>query len=259
MEDVQNQVPDIESNIDCVGIRGIRLPLTVRDRRNLSQKTVATIDLGVDLAAECKGTHMSRFVEELEKWDAELDYVSLSALLKSIRIRLQARRAWARFRFPYFVSKPSPAKGIRGTLAYDCQISCTLDAVGQAFSLDIDVPVMTVCPCSKAISEEGAHSQRAIVKMSLQLAGFSWIEDFIEIAETCASSAVYSLLKREDEKYVTEQAFANPAFVEDVVRRVARKVGSHALVDGYRIEVESMESIHNHNAFAMMENSAKRS
>lgn len=253
MEDVQSHVPVIAACIDRVGVRGIRLPLRVRDRENGSQKTVACVDLGVDLSPDCKGTHMSRFVEELENWNAELDYQSLSKLLENIKKRLNAERAWAKFSFPYFIVKSSPTMGKKGTIAYDCCITSQLDANGHSFSLEVSVPVMTVCPCSKAICREGAHSQRAIIHMQLHLTGFTWLEEFIEMAESCASSEVYTLLKREDEKFVTEHAFANPAFVEDVVRAVAKKIAAHRFVDRFSVEVESMESIHNHNAFARIE------
>ena len=253
MEDVQRHAPKVPINIDRVGIRGITVPLLVRDRAKGRQQTVASVDLGVDLPSAFKGTHMSRFVEALEGWNEEISYQSVRRLLETVKERLGARRAWARFSFPYFIRKTAPASGSPGTVAYECRLTGELDESGQSFLLDMDVPVMTVCPCSKAISREGAHSQRSIVRMSVRMNGFSWLEEFIDMAEESGSSAVYTLLKREDEKFVTEHAFAHPAFVEDVVRNVAQRLSRHAHVEWFSVEVESMESIHNHNAFARIE------
>lgn len=253
MEDVQSHAPQIPLNIDRVGVRELRLPLLVRDRTRGTQQTVASVDLGVDLPSEFKGTHMSRFVEALEQWNDEISYQSVRRLLQDIRQRLEARRAYARFGFPYFISKAAPASGSPALVSYQCRLTGELDDAGQHFILEVDVPVMTVCPCSKAISNEGAHSQRAMVRMRLRMKAFSWLEDFIDIAEASGSSAVYTLLKREDEKYVTEHAFAHPTFVEDVVRNVAQRLSEHGQVEWFSVEVESMESIHNHNAFARIE------
>ncbi|WP_165078891.1 MULTISPECIES: GTP cyclohydrolase FolE2 [unclassified Desulfovibrio] len=256
MEDVQNRAPEVALDIDRVGVRGLRLPLRVRDRAGGSQATVASADLGVELPSARKGTHMSRLVEAVEDWDEGLDRQSVQRLLENVRRRLDARRAWVRFAFPYFVRKSAPARGDAAPLAYDCAVTSELDDSGQVFILDLAVPVMTVCPCSKAISREGAHSQRALVRIRARISGFVWLEELIELAEAAGSSAVYTLLKREDEKFVTEQAFARPAFVEDVVRAAASALERHPRVTGFTVEVESMESIHNHNAFARIERGA---
>jgi len=253
MEDVQKGPADVAVPIDRVGVRGMTLPLVVRDRALGRQHTVAEADLGVELPADFKGTHMSRFVEALENFNDELDYASLKHLLEDVKTRLEARKAYVMFRFPYFVRKAAPATGSLGIMRYDCVLTGELDEGRPVFVLEVDVPVMTVCPCSKAISDEGAHSQRAVVRMTVRMTGFAWIEDFVEIAETSASSSVYTLLKREDEKYVTENAFAHPAFVEDVVRGVADRLHRHPSVGWFRVEVESFESIHAHNAFARIE------
>lgn len=257
MEDVQSYSPAVPIHIDRVGVRGLKLPLLVRDRAHGSQQTVACVDLGVDLPSSFKGTHMSRFVEILEGWEGEISYQAVRRLLEDIKSRLLAQRAWALFSFSYFVSKPAPASGRYGTVHYDCRLVGELDENGQRFILGLDVPVMTVCPCSKAISREGAHSQRALVHIKLRMNGFSWLEEFIEIAETSGSAAIHSLLKREDEKFVTESAFANPVFVEDVVRNVAQRLAAHKHVESFSVEVESMESIHHHNAFARIEQGEK--
>ena len=258
MEDVQNRAPDVALDIDRVGVRGLRLPLRVRDRLGGTQATVASADLGVDLPSARKGTHMSRLVQALDEWaravrDDGLDRQSVARLLGNVRQRLDARRAWVRFNFPYFVRKNAPARGDAAPLAYDCAITSELDDAGHTFIVELAVPVMTVCPCSKAISREGAHSQRAVVHSRARITGFVWLEEFIDMAEAAGSSAVYTLLKREEEKFVTEQAFAHPAFVEDVVRAAASALERHPRVARFTVEVESMESIHNHNAFARIE------
>ena len=256
MEDVQNRVPEVPLDIDRVGVRGLRLPLRVRERAGGTQTTVASADLGVELPSVRKGTHMSRLVEALEDWGEGLDRRSVLRLLESVRRRLDARRAWVRFSFPYFIRKSAPARGDAAPLAYDCAVTSELDEAGQTFIIELAVPVMTVCPCSKAISREGAHSQRALVRICARITGFVWLEELIDHAEAAGSSAVYTLLKREDEKFVTEQAFARPAFVEDVVRATASALESHPRVARFTVEVESMESIHNHNAFARIERGA---
>ena len=239
--------------IDRVGVRGLRVPMLVRDRAKGAQHIVASVALGVDLPAEFKGTHMSRFIEALQQWNEELDYDAMRMLLQEVRTRLHARKAYITFRFPYFLDKAAPSSCRSGLMDYDCRLTGELVDDDPSFLLEVDVPVMTVCPCSKAIAEEGAHSQRALVRIQVQMSGFAWIEEFIEIAESSASSPVYSLLKREDEKFVTEAAFAHPTFVEDVVRNAAKKLSEHPRVTWFSVEVESFESIHNHSAFAKIE------
>lgn len=253
MEDVQKRQAPIAMPIDRVGVKGLRLPIIVRDRESGIQHTVAEVSLSVDLPAEFKGTHMSRFVEALEHWSGELDYNSFRTLLDDVVERLQARSAHVRFVFPYFLRRKSPVTGANGLMDYTCRVDGLMKDGKLTFTLGADVPVMTVCPCSKAISEEGAHSQRAEVRIRTQFDGFLWLEDLIEIGEQAGSCQVYSILKREDEKYVTEAAFANPTFVEDAVREAAKGLTDHEQVHWYKVEVESFESIHNHSAFAVIE------
>lgn len=253
LADVQSRAPEVPLIIDCVGVRGLRRHLNLRDRREGRQTTVARVDLGVDLPANLRGTHMSRLVEALEEWHEELDYQSMKRLLENMRHRLKAHSAWASFSFPYLARKASPFGGKMATIAYDCGVTGEIGEKGMSFLVNLEVPVMTVCPCSKEISQEGAHSQRALVRMKIRITDFVWLEDFIDIAENSASSSVYTLLKREDEKYVTEHAFSRPAFVEDVARHVAMGLENHGHIHWYSVEVESMESIHNHNAFARIE------
>lgn len=253
MEDVQKSRASIAMPIDRVGVKGLKLPIIVRDRESGIQHTVAQVSLSVDLPAEFKGTHMSRFVEALEHWSGELDYNSFRTLLDDVVDRLQARSAHVRFVFPYFLRRKSPVSGANGLMDYTCRVDGLMKDGRLTFTLGADVPVMTVCPCSKAISDEGAHSQRAEVRIRTRFNGFLWLEDLIEIGERSGSCQVFSLLKREDEKYVTETAFANPTFVEDVVREAAKGLSDHPQVHWYRVEVESFESIHNHSAFAVIE------
>ncbi|GHV55045.1 GTP cyclohydrolase [Deltaproteobacteria bacterium] len=252
MADVQNDPASLPLNIDTVGVKRLKLPLVVSDREKGAQHTVALVDLGVDLPASFKGTHMSRFVEALEGWKEELSYKTMKLLLEDIKTRLNARKAYARFSFPYFIRKCAPVSGACGLMAYECRLTGELVDARPTLTLEVSVPVMTVCPCSKAISVEGAHSQRAEVRFSVRMSAFCWIEECVVMAEEAGSSPVYPVLKREDEKYVTEHAFAKPVFVEDVVRSVAAKLDEHPVVTGYLVEVESQESIHGHNAFARM-------
>lgn len=253
MEDVQSGPALVPLRIDRVGVKELHLPIVVRDRAQGRQHTVAAVDMGVELPSAFKGTHMSRFVEALEDWSEELSYQSVKRLLADVKERLGARRAYVHFKFPYFLRKAAPASGSPGLVCYHCRLTGELGEEKPELMLEVDVPVMTVCPCSKAISDEGAHSQRTMVRLAVRMTAFSWLEEFIEIAESAGSSPVYTLLKREDEKYVTEHAFAHPTFVEDVVRSAAQKLVEHPQVSWFRVEVESLESIHCHNAFACIE------
>ncbi|MDL2314602.1 GTP cyclohydrolase FolE2, partial [Desulfovibrio sp. OttesenSCG-928-C14] len=243
MQDIQNSPAAVNMPIDRVGINNLKLPLVVSDRANGRQHTVALVDLGVDLPAEFKGTHMSRFVEALENWNEELSYRTLKNLLEDMKVRLQARKAYARFSFTYFLRKAAPVSQSHGLIGYECSLMGEMADGKPDMLLEVEVPVMTVCPCSKAISDEGAHSQRAMVRIAVRQKGFAWLEEFIEIAEAAASSPVFPLLKREDEKKVTESSFANPCFVEDVVRNTAEQLEKHPLLSWFRVEVESLESI----------------
>ena len=241
--------------IDSVGVRNMQLPIRVSQREGGPQHSVATVELGVELPAAFKGTHMSRFVEALENWNEDLSYTSMKRLLEDILHRLEAQRAQIIFAFPFFIRRASPVSGASGVQGYACRVTGELreGETRPEFLLEVSVPVLTVCPCSKAISDEGAHSQRADVRITLRLKGFNWLEEFIDIAGEAASSPTYPLLKREDEKFVTERAFANPRFVEDVVRNVAGRLERHPQVTWFRVEVESYESIHAHNAYARIE------
>ncbi len=256
MKDIQSTPSLVALPIDQVGVKGLTLPIVVSDKLNGSQHSVAEVDLTVDLPAHWRGSHMSRFVEALENWQEELSYQSMKNLLKDVKNRLEAEKAHIEFRFIYFLNKVSPVTKVKTLMGYTCRLVGEMDTSDKPkFLLEIKVPVMTVCPCSKAISEEGAHSQRADLRIAVRLCKFVWLEEFIDIAEAAGSSPVYPLLKREDEKYVTETAFANPAFVEDVVRNVGLALLNHPAVIWFKVEVESHESIHAHNAYACIEHS----
>lgn len=262
--DVQNAPSSVALDIDRVGVKHVELPLVVKDRDQGRQHTVASVDMGVDLPAAYKGTHMSRFVEALENWreasGEELDYASMKRLLFDVLTRLNAHRAYAKFSFPYFRTRKAPVSGQAAPVRYLCRLTGELEKgqEGPRFLLELEVPVTTVCPCSKAISRAGAHGQRAAVRMSLRMSRFEWLEGFIDMAEASGSAPIHTLLKRPDEKFVTELAYDNALFVEDVVRNVATKLERHSHVTWFRVEVESEESIHGHNAFASIERSIPR-
>ena len=253
MKDVQSSPSEVSMPIDRVGIKHLRLPLTVKDRAMGRQHTVADIDLNVDLPAHFKGTHMSRFVEVLESFKGELDYHGFKDLVLGVRDRLEAKNANVLVRFPYFLNRVSPVSGAKARMDYACTVEGELTGDKFRMTLGVEVPVMTVCPCSLAISDNGAHSQRTVIKARCRFKGFVWLEELIDMAEGSGSSPVYALLKREDEKHVTEQAFANPCFVEDVARNMAQALDGHERVTWYSVEVLSHESIHNHLAFAGLE------
>ncbi len=253
MRDVQSGPAEVALRIDRVGVKELSIPLTVRDRTRGRQHTVARVDLSVDLPAEFKGTHMSRFLEALRNMNTVLDAASCGNLLLDLRDRLQARSSHLCFQFTYFLEHEAPVTGSPALMDYPCFLRGNLLDDKVRLVLGVEVPVMTVCPCSKAISDEGAHSQRALVRIEAEFSGMLWLEDLIAIGQQSGSSPVYALLKREDEKFVTETAFASPAFVEDVVRNAAARLSAHPRVRGFRVEVESFESIHNHSAYACIE------
>lgn len=253
MQDIQNSPADVNMSIDRVGVKNLRYPLVVRNKDNGFQNTVAQVDLYVDLPGSYKGTHMSRFIEALQDWTGVLDYYSIKHFLLDVQRRLEARRSHVTFNFPLFLNQKAPKSKSPSLMEYQCTFSGELEVDKPTMYAGVEVPVMTVCPCSLAISDNGAHSQRALVKINSKFEGLLWLEDLISIAQTSASSPVYGLLKREDEKYVTEQSFANPCFVEDVVRNLGDRLQGHELIKWFKAEVESFESIHNHNAYACIE------
>lgn len=256
LPDIQNHSPDIPLPLDNVGIRALRTRIQIPDKATGLQTTIATCSLGVRLSRTKRGAHMSRFIEVLNSWSGILEKNSVRKLLEELCLRLDSPCSMASFCFPFFTRKSSPS-GKAADMAYECGIKAQLSGQSLSLSLSLEVPVMTVCPCSMAICEVGAHSQRALIRMRLDLADFIDFSRFIKFTENCGSSEVYTLLKREDEKLLTERAFANPAFVEDVARRTAFMLEKEKNILAFEVEVESMESIHNHSAFACISKSGE--
>ncbi|MDO5449430.1 MAG: GTP cyclohydrolase FolE2 [Akkermansia sp.] len=260
LKDTQNEPDTRQVSIDRVGVRGIRFPIVVSDKEHRTQSTVATVSLMVDLPEEYKGTHMSRFVEALHEHKRYLDVHTAVRLPNRLLDKLAAQRAHVEIEFPFFRTKKAPVTGMEGMMDYDVRFVIDADRDGgNQFTLTIKVPVTTLCPCSKAMSERGAHNQRGIVTYSVRFSGSAvWIEDLIDLIEGCASCQLYSLLKRPDEKYVTDRAYENPVFVEDLVRNVAVATEHYKAFSWYRVEAENFESIHNHSAYAMVERKLDR-
>ena len=245
-------------DIDRVGIRNLTYPLVLRDMRNELQHTTAEISFYVDLPRRLKGTHMSRFVEVLNRFRDELDIRRIDEILDYTRTVFEADTAHLEVTFPYFISKKAPITGAEGLMGYRCTIVARSSAGERCKPvLTVRVPVTTVCPCSKQMADRGAHNQRSMVTLTVSTKEFVWLEELIAIGEKSASSEVFSHLKRADEKHVTEHAYDNPAFVEDIVRNVACMLQDDHRLDWFSVEAESFESIHNHNAYASIEKDLK--
>jgi GTP cyclohydrolase I len=251
--DIQSQKDDRNIDIQKVGVKGIKYPIIVLDKLNETQHVNATVSMYVDLPHHFKGTHMSRFIEILNDYRGQINIKTFEQILEEMRVKLDAESAHLEIEFPYFIEKEAPVSGAKSLMEYQCGFFGTSNGKKIDFLVGITVPVTTVCPCSKEISSMGAHNQRSIVKLKLKFKKFFWIEDIIKLVEDSASSEVYSLLKRPDEKYVTEKAFGKPMFVEDVVRSVAEKLNAIDNIISYRVEAENIESIHNHSAYAYIE------
>ncbi len=255
LTDTQNERDDRNLPIDRVGIKSLKHPVEVLERDGGLQHTIADVSLAVDLPHEKRGTHMSRFVEALNEHGNYLDVRDPGEVPRQLQKRLEAERAWVTYQFPFFRSKEAPVTGKRSRLSYEVRLEVEAGkAERESLVLTVIVPVTTLCPCSKAISERGAHNQRGIVTFSIRSSKVIWIEDAIEIVEESASSELYSLLKRSDEKAVTERAYDHPVFVEDLVRNVAQRSEKQGSILWYRVEAENFESIHNHSAYAEIEN-----
>jgi len=254
--DIQNQPDFRKLSIDQVGVKNLVYPITVRDRINKIQHTVGSINMYVSLPHNFRGTHMSRFIEILNQYHRNLHIDTVEHILHTMKEKLHAEEAHMEVWFPYFIEKKAPSSGALSLMEYNCSYIGTLREK-KDFIVGVQVPVTTLCPCSKEISDRGAHNQRSIVSIQIRSKKMVWIEELIEYAEESASSPVYSLLKRVDEKVVTEQAYDNPMFVEDVVREVARRLEKDPRVFWYKVESENFESIHNHNAYASIERPRK--
>jgi len=253
MPDVQSTVDTRQIAIQRVGVKAVRHPLTVRTPEGDAQPTIGTWNLDVHLPAEVKGTHMSRFVALLEENKAPLDVAAFRAMLASMLQKLEAEAGRIEVSFPYFVNKTAPVSGVQSLLDYDVTLTGdTRNGVTRLF-LKVLVPVTSLCPCSKEISQYGAHNQRSHVTINAELADDVPVEDLIRIAEEEASCELWGLLKRPDEKFVTERAYENPKFVEDLVRDVAQRLNADSRIIAYVLEAENFESIHNHSAYAVIE------
>ncbi|HTJ96361.1 MAG TPA: GTP cyclohydrolase FolE2 [Rhodocyclaceae bacterium] len=254
-------IPDVQSSEDTrrmpinrVGIKDIRHPVKVLDKDRGIQHTIANFNMYVGLPHNFKGTHMSRFVEILNSHDTEISVESFETMLREMVVKLEAETGHLEMSFPFFVNKTAPVSGVKSLLDYEVMFTGEILAGGAYRQhTKIVVPVTSLCPCSKKISERGAHNQRSHVTISVETNEFVWLEDLIKLAEAQASCELYGLLKRPDEKYVTERAYDNPKFVEDLVRDVAGALNAEPRVVAYVVESENFESIHNHSAYALIE------
>ncbi len=249
LPDHANELDNRALAIDRVGIKGLRYPIRVLDRENREQNTVATINAYVGLPQEFKGTHMSRFVEVLNQVRGQMTFRQFPEILRQIQTRLDATDAFIEVDLPYFMEKKAPVSGEPSLMDYQCRFEGERRGQHNRFLLVVEVPVKSLCPCSKAVSDYGAHNQRSYVTVQVRSSEFIWLEDIIEDVEACASSPLFTLLKRDDEKYVTELAYDNPKFVEDLVRDVVVRIRQRPGIEWLRVEAENKESIHNHSAY----------
>ena len=250
--DVQN-TPDLRHlPIDKVGIKDIRHPVLVRDRSEGVQHTIASFNMYVELPHNFKGTHMSRFVEILNAHEREITVDSFRIMIREMVKKLEAETGHVEMSFPYFINKAAPISGVKSLMDYQVAFVGQITGDKNIMTIKVVVPVTSLCPCSKEISQYGAHNQRSHVTLTVRTNTFVWIEDLIDLVENQASCQLYGLLKRPDEKYVTEKAYENPKFVEDMVRDVAAKLNADDRIDAYVVESENFESIHNHSAYAMI-------
>jgi GTP cyclohydrolase IB len=251
--DVQSQADKRHLAIDKVGIKGIRHPIVVKDKSAGVQHTIAGFSMYVHLPHDFKGTHMSRFVEILNQHGRDISVESFEDILREMVQKLEAKSGHIEMSFPYFVTKTAPVSGVQSLLDYDITFIGEINNGRYRFTMKVQVPVTSLCPCSKKISERGAHNQRSHVTLTVRTNSSVWIEELVRYAEEQASCELYGLLKRPDEKYVTERAYDNPKFVEDMVRDIAVVLNADERIDAYVIESENFESIHNHSAYALIE------
>jgi GTP cyclohydrolase I len=253
LHDKQSERDFRRLRIDKVGVRGLHFPIQIRDKTHVLQNTVATIGMYVDLPHEFKGTHMSRFVDVLNAHGSVVHVDNIPDILFAMQEKLHATTSHLEMEFPFFLGKRAPVSGMESLMDYTARFDATASGKEIDFVLTVKANVTTLCPCSKSISKYGAHNQRGEVTVQLRFSKSIWIEDVIAIIESCASSELFSLLKRQDEKAVTERAYENPVFVEDLVRAVVVRLNAHPHVTWYKVEAENAESIHNHNAYACIE------
>ncbi|MDR0775544.1 MAG: GTP cyclohydrolase FolE2 [Azonexus sp.] len=253
-------IPDVQSSADTrhiainkVGIKSIRHPIRVRDKSAGVQHTIAVFNMYVGLPHNFKGTHMSRFVEILNGHERETSVENFPIMLRDMLVKLEAETGHIETNFPYFINKTAPVSGVQSLMDYDVTFIGDISHGQISTSVRVVVPVTSLCPCSKKIAERGAHNQRSHVTVTARTNDFVWIEELVELVEQEASCELFGLLKRPDEKYVTERAYDNPKFVEDMVRDVAARLNAEPRIDAYVVESENFESIHNHSAYALIE------
>lgn len=253
MKDVQNEKDLRHIAIRQVGIKDLRWPIVLKDKEKGIQHSIAKVTVAVDLPHDLRGTHMSRFVECLQTLGT-VELNEMENILDKLKQHLAAEKSFLQLEFPYFITKVAPVSGMAAPMDIDCIYRAEKR---NHFKLRITaiIPIQTLCPCSKEISEYGAHNQRAWAKLEIESTEMVWLEELAAIADASASAPLYGLLKRPDEKFVTEHAYENPRFVEDAVREIALRLEADKRINWYHVEVESMESIHNHNAFAVVEKS----
>jgi len=256
----QDQIADVQSSRDTrriainkVGIKDIRHPVKVKDRSEGEQHTVAVFSMYVFLPHNFKGTHMSRFVEILNNHEREITVESFKDMLTEMADRLESEAGHIEMSFPFFINKRAPISGVQSLLDYEVTLIGEVKQGDPQMFVKVVVPATSLCPCSKSISDQGAHNQRSHVTVKVRTRGFVWIEELIDLVEKEASCELYGLLKRPDEKYVTERAYDNPKFVEDMVRDVATRLNEDDRIAAYTVESENFESIHNHSAYALIE------
>lgn len=252
-------MPDMQKTRDYrkipiakVGVKDITYPVVVMDKNRSLQHTVARVNMYVDLPHHFKGTHMSRFVEILNRYREQIALDKLEVILEEMKERLGSESAHLEIQFPYFIDKTAPVSGAKSLMEYTCEF-CASMTDSMDFVFGVKVPLTSLCPCSKELSRYGAHNQRSVMTVRVRYRDFIWIEDLVELIEQCGSSQLYSLLKRSDEKYVTEQAFENPRFVEDMVREAYSRLAALENITWFSVETENFESIHNHSAYAAVE------
>lgn len=252
LTDVQGSSDGRQVPIDKVGVKDITYPIKLKTRDGGEQHTVANVNMYVSLPHHQKGTHMSRFLEVLNEHAQEIDPSDIMSICHDIKERLNAEDAHLELSFTYFINKKAPVTESAGLMDYEVTFECTSNGADD-FIMGIKAPATSLCPCSKTISEYGAHNQRCVIESRVRFKGMLWIEDLVEIIEQAASAQVYSVLKRPDEKFVTEYAYDHPKFVEDIVRDLALAMEDEERITWYAINSENFESIHNHNAYAYIE------
>ena len=258
MDDVQGRSDSRQIPINKVGVKDIYHPVRVKDRSSGEQHTVANFNMYVALPHNFKGTHMSRFVEVLHQHEREISVESFRLMLAEMTRRLDATSGHIEMSFPYFVMKTAPVSGVASLMNYEASLIGEIHGGREEMWMQVVVPVTSLCPCSKRISERGAHNQRSHITIKAKVTEHLWLEELIDIAEQEASSELFGILKRPDEKHVTERAYDNPKFVEDIVRDVAVRLNREPRVLAYVVEAENFESIHNHSAYALIERDKSR-